>query len=180
VTSSDDHEFRSLLDAQGFLRPAALPCPARDEAFTVFAQQPDARVDEGAWRRNAEQFFGLRLGFLVPKKYGSRHSMPPEDATRVILAPGSGEGTTLLAYGCPAEEDDWALADRIDATQGTTGLALLARRCPTVWRVVGSSKDDPWALKLAAVLATVMLGPIVPPSQTEIFGVRTARQKLGV
>ena len=67
-------------------------------------------------------------------------------------------------------------------------MGLLARRCKTVWliargtsappstRDVNASPDDRVALLIAAVFASVLLGPILDGD--EIFGVRTARLKL--
>ena len=62
--------------------------------------------------------------------------------------------------------------------QRAGGLSDLARRCPYAWLVLAPSDDDRVALTLAAVLATVLLGPIVTPSGRRIFGVRGARMAL--
>jgi hypothetical protein len=47
-----------------------------------------------------------------------------------------------------------------------------------VWLVVREADDDRAALTIAAVLASMLLGPILAPDGREIFGVRTARLKL--
>ena len=84
----------------------------------------------------------------------------------------------------PATEDDWAAAEQAEARTGAaaSGLSRLARRCATVM-IVACEADDPddrGALLLAAVLASVHLGPILDPARERIFGVRTARVMLGV
>ena len=60
-----------------------------------------------------------------------------------------------------------------------TGLALLARRCQAVWIVErADGEPDRLALLLSAILASVLLGPILDPARGELFGVKTARAKL--
>jgi hypothetical protein len=47
-----------------------------------------------------------------------------------------------------------------------------------VWLVETASEPDRAALLLAAILASVVLGPILSPDGRDLFGVRTARAKL--
>ena len=61
---------------------------------------------------------------------------------------------------------------------GTFGLALLARRCKTIWLLVPEVEEDRAALTLAAIFASHMLGPIMSPGGQELYGVRGARLKL--
>jgi hypothetical protein len=56
-------------------------------------------------------------------------------------------------------------------------MFALAKRCPRVLLIESEGTDDRVALLLAALIASVELGPIVTP-KAEIFGVRTARMKL--
>jgi len=80
----------------------------------------------------------------------------------------------------PSGTDDLALAVRADerAGPGGTGLALVARRCPTVWLISRTLDPDPLALRLSAILASVLLGPILDARVPELFGVKTAREKM--
>jgi hypothetical protein len=57
-------------------------------------------------------------------------------------------------------------------------MALLAQRCRTVWLVTRETDDDRVSLGIAAIFASVLLGPILAPTGDELFGVRTARAKL--
>lgn len=173
-----DEDFRPLLDAHGILRPGALEPPARTEAFTIFAQRTDARLDFGSLERQAKQFFKTRVGLVVDKRYVVDAGPPERDAARIVIAPDKGSPGTRLAFGRPREHDDLEIAERADARVGSPGMGLLARRCKYVWLVVLESDPDPLALVLAALLASVLLGPILAPSQDEVFGVRTARLKL--
>jgi hypothetical protein len=58
------------------------------------------------------------------------------------------------------------------------GLADLAARCPQVWLVEREEPEDLVALRLAAILAGVALGPILSPGAGELFGPKTARERL--
>ncbi len=177
VAIPNDEEFRALVDARGVLLTGALDAPSRTEAFTVFAQRSDAIVEANLWERHAAQFFSTKVGLTIEKKYGEV-APPTVDAARVIVAPPEAPPGTRLVYGRPREDDDFAAADAADARAGSTGLDLLAKRCGYVWLVVSEGDDDRLAMLLAAIVASVVLGPILSPDQEALFGVRTARAKL--
>lgn len=172
-----EERFRALLDADGLLRPDAMAAPERASAFTVFAQRPRPTLDVSSLKVQAGRFFSARLGLTVEKRYGV--ALPVADAAHVVLASeGDETNGTRLAYGRRADAADVAAAEQAERAQGTYGMALLARRCETVWLVACESDDDRVALTIAAVIASTLLGPILPPAGDELFGVRTARMKL--
>jgi hypothetical protein len=176
----DEQGFRNLLDEHGVLLPGALSAPARSAALLVFAQRPDATLELGTLRAQAARFFGAKLGLTVDKRYAARSAGGPDtDAARVVLASDDGlTAGTRLVYGRPADPDDLAAAEAAERAQSTSGMALLAQRCPTAWLVVLEGADDRVALTIAAIFASVFLGPILSPDGSEVYGVRTARQKL--
>jgi hypothetical protein len=146
-------------------------------SFMVFSQASDAMIDAAAWERQAATFFAMRIGLAVPKTYGD--TPPTSDAALVVIAGREGQGALRLIYGRPAAPRDLIRAreaERRGAVGG--GLADLAARCPMVWLVEASGEDDASALAIAAIVALAHLGPIVPPSGAELYGVRTARMKL--
>jgi hypothetical protein len=103
---------------------------------------------------------------------------PMTDAAEVVIvAPGCPEAARVC-YARPRTDDDLSAAEGVDARAGYSGLGLLARRCPMVWLVVTLEEVDRIALRIAAIVASVVLGPILSPDGTELFGVRTARLKL--
>jgi hypothetical protein len=178
----DEQAFRRLLDQDGLLRPGALTPPSPAEAFTVFAQRPDAVLDIVQLGRQAERFFGTKLGLTVDKRYSAR--TPDVDAARIVVASAAGSGTRLC-YGRPSDDRDQAAAEAAERKQSSSGMSLLALRCPMVWLVASEGtpapndeEDDKVALALAAILASVLLGPILSPRGDELFGVKTARLKL--
>jgi hypothetical protein len=194
MSAVGEERFRELLDEHGILRPRALAAPERSAAYTVFAQRSDAVLDVAALKSHGARFFDTKVGLTVGKSYGG--GPPQTDAARIVVARDDGTGSgTRLCFARRAGPDDHGAAEVAEQTQGTHGMALLARRCPMVWLVehhgapVGgrrgsgeggahASNDDRIALTLAAVLASVLLGPILSPDGDELFGVRTARMKL--
>jgi hypothetical protein len=94
-----------------------------------------------------------------------------------VTAGGGIEGERLVTTRAPTAAD-FALADEGEARAGGGGLALLARRCKTVFVVERREDDDVPSLTLATVLASAHLGPIVDPRGPDLFGVKTARARL--
>lgn len=172
----DEASFRELLDARGILRAGALRLPPRKGSLLVFSQGPNVVLDMEAVKRSAERFFAAKVGLTVEKDYGGFDG-PQEDAARVVLAAADAAGTRLV-FGRRTTDADVVAAEAAERAQGTYGLALLAQRCPTAWLVVPEADDDPVALSIAAIFASVMLGPILAPDGETIFGVKTAREKL--
>jgi hypothetical protein len=175
----DEANFRGLLDARGVLRPGAPRAlePVRSSSLLVFGQRRDATLDLGALRAQASRFFRAKIGLTVDKRYGAD---PPEtDAARVVLASDDGlTSGTRFVYGRRADSSDLAAAEQAERTQGTYGMALLAARCPTAWLIPTIGEDDRVALTIAAIFASVLLGPILAPDGASLFGVRTARERL--
>jgi hypothetical protein len=174
-----EEDFRAHLDAHGLLRDGApLPAPLRDDAFTIFAQRTDARLEASTWAQKASQFFATNLGLTVDKTYDA--DFPRIDAARVVIAPrGSGEaGGTRLCYARPRTDDDLRAAREAEGRVGFAGLADLAGRCAYVWLVEAEEADDRVALRIAAIVASVVLGPILTPRGESLLGVKSARLRL--
>jgi hypothetical protein len=136
--------------------------PDRHDAYTVFAQHS---LELSALRAQAERFFAAKIGFAANGDV--MIAREPIKATRRCIER-------------PADPGDWAAAEAAERAQNTYGMSLLAQRCRTVWLVVRESDDDPAALLIATVFASTLLGPILAPSGNELFGVRSARVKLGL
>jgi hypothetical protein len=137
----------------------------------VFAQRADLSIDIDAWNAHATRFFATRVGFAEVPPMGSTMK------TRFVVAPDGGTPGIRGALVRPRDAEDLALAEAADARAGATGLALLARRCPAVWLVERTSPVDRIALRFAAILASLVLGPILDTTDGTLFGVKTARRK---
>ncbi len=128
-----------------------------DQTWRVFSQQAEPLVAAAEWKRAAERFFNAKLAF-------GPESIEVEGSVRRVVG----------RMRTPADLTD-ALAS--ETRTGFTGLYDLAeRRCQVVWVVERRGAMDRNALLIAAILASVCLGPIL--GDDELFGVRTARQKL--
>jgi hypothetical protein len=172
---STEEEFRALLDGHGLLREGTLEPPTVDKAMLVFAQANDARFEIERWDAQARRFFDARVGLTVDKQYGA--APPTVDAARIVIARGAQSGVRLV-FGRPRAEGDIWKAIAIETRQGAAGLSDLAKRCNQVWLIDRETDEDPLALRLAAILASAALGPILDPKADALFGVRTAREKL--
>ncbi len=93
-----------------------------------------------------------------------------------MIAPDGETPGIRRLFARPRDAVDLALAEAAD--KGRSGLALLARRCGFVWLVERVAEPDALALRMAVVLASVMLGPILDVRVPELFGVKTGRAKL--
>jgi hypothetical protein len=147
------------------------------DPYVVFAQRPDARVEIDAWSAHAERFFATRLGLAEAPRHAPGSPQPRSDRARFVVAPaGAREDAGIRdAEARPASDADRERADRADRGGG---LALLVRRCPTVWLVAREAPDDPLALRLAAILSSVLLGPLIDPVVGDLIGAKTARERL--
>ncbi len=176
MSALGEERFREMLDERGVLRPGALAPPERSAGYSVFVQRDDAVLDIAALKGHATRFFAAKLGLTVDKKY---REPPASDAARIVLASDDGTASgTRLCFGRRARAEDHDAAEAAERAQATHGMALLARRCASIWLVVRETEDDRVALTIAAILASSMLGPILSPEGDELFGVRTARMKL--
>lgn len=169
----NDEALRGLLDERGLLRADA-PFDPPGDAWTVFAQRSDARLDVAALRRNAEGFFSATLGLTTPKRHAGEGV--ERDVATVILARSGGQSAARTVWSRPADAGDHARAEDAERESGGGGLGLLAARCRQIWIVERHGPDDEVSLTIAAIFASVMLGPIT--GDREIFGVRGARERL--
>jgi hypothetical protein len=140
--------------------------PERVPAYLVFSQRATTEADVAAWDAQGQRFFDARVEATA--------GAPGE----IVLSPRGAAAGAREVRAMARTDEHLALAQEADARAGDTGLARLAGRCPTVWQVARSSADDAVALRLAAVIASVELGPILDPHAGELFGVKTARAKL--
>ena len=142
--------------------------PSHVGSYLVFSQLNEARVDIDSWTAHADRFFATRIGLAAIAAPSWSFVIAPEGAASDIRS----------AYVRPRSEEDLALADTADT--GGTGLARLARRCPMVWLVAREASDDRVALRLATILASILLGPILDAQVPELLGVKSARGRLDV
>jgi hypothetical protein len=143
--------------------------PAGSEpVYLVFSQRAALEPDVAGWDARGQRFFDARVELATGAP------------GRLVLVPRGGLAGTREVRALARTDEHLAAAQQADARAGDTGLGRLASRCPTVWRVERSMPGDALALRLAAVIASVELGPIFDPAAGELFGVKTARAKLAL
>jgi hypothetical protein len=140
----------------------------RDRCLVVFAQRAQPLLEIDAWNQHGERFFDTRIGVAEPLESGAR----------LVIAPAGHDPGLRRVEGRARSDEDLAEADAAEARAQGAGLALLARRCQSVWLVEKLGEADSLALRLAAVMASVLLGPILDGAAGELFGVKTARAKI--
>jgi hypothetical protein len=135
------------------------------QEYLVFSSSPSPPVvDVEAWDAHAARFFATRL-------------VRAGEGLVVVTPNGGTAGERRFSWRARVAED-LALAEEGERRAGGGGLVHLARRCTSVWLVARETDDDRLALRLAMVLASVHLGPIVDPRGPDLFGVKTARARL--
>ena len=160
------------------LTALSVDVPTLHAGYLVFGQSTDVRTDIVSWNAHATRFFGTRIGLTSDERRGDDPSLLSSDPIVFVVAPHDEAPGLRSTFARPRDPEDLSLAEAADARAGGTGLALVARRCGVVWLVVREALPDRLALRLAAILASVLLGPILDASAGELFGVKTARAKL--
>ncbi|MFO0664352.1 MAG: hypothetical protein U0174_10390 [Polyangiaceae bacterium] len=173
----EEEQARAFLDDEGYLRPRAEVPFSRENAYLVFSQEGIV-LDVGRWQAQATRFFQTRVGLALPKARASQGLLREEDAFLLLVELPNAPLAKRCILLRPRQTEDLALAERIESEKGSQGMSELAARCPSVCLVETEGPSDRAALTLAALAASICLGPIVPPTHDTIFGVRTARERL--
>ena len=131
------------------------------DAWRVFAQDDSPRLRVREWQHNARQFFETELD--IRESHGLVAKLAVGPAVREVR-------------GRAREENDLRDAIEAENARGNGMYDLAERRCGSIWLVEREGPEDRAALVIAAVIASVCLGPIL--GDGGLFGVRTAREKI--
>lgn len=170
---------------------ASEPVPALpvDAAFTLFSPDVSARIDIAQLAHKARTFFATALEIDPVKAYPDGRT-PESDALHIEIKP---LGKTILApilaptrvfvvtFPLERERHFREIGDAAARAIGGAGMDALVARTHRIWQVSNTveSGDDVWApLRIAAILAAVLLAPIVPPEGNTIYGVKGARERI--
>jgi hypothetical protein len=158
-----------------------------DAPLLVFSQAAQPAIDIEAWNAHAARFFATALGIAEelqragPAAAGDeRLAAAAITEARIVVAPRGLEAAILRVRMRSRLDGDLAAAEQADARHGPTGLALLARRCPTVCAIDRAQDDDVPAWRLAAIVASLTLGPILDTAAGILLGPKSARERLGL
>lgn len=133
----------------------------------VFSQAPFPPTSEVELITRARAHFQAELTFTV------RHFQPEGAYFRGTFTRTDGE----LAFAITVRRStdaDRREADLAEAQGRAGGMSRLARRCASVWEV-DDVEDRPLDWLFLALLASVLLGPILPADGATLLGVRSAR-----
>ena len=170
-------------DENGWARGAVVAL-GPGEAWTLLSPEADARIDAARWTHQAETFFKARL-VVVPEKRYPAGTLPIADRVAVDLGEkGAATLTRVLVVTLPIDRAPEALAVGYAGAKaiGGAGFDAILPRTRRVWQVraqIEGEGDARAPLAVAAVLASLLLAPIVPPEGGAIFGVKGARERLG-
>ncbi|HEY8943609.1 MAG TPA: hypothetical protein VIM73_05075 [Polyangiaceae bacterium] len=152
--------------------------------YRVFAQAQNGRVNLAQLVQNARMHFEASVEVLQQEGL-------VEDATealtsearpwvRLRLSSVRRGFSAILRVTCrSATSEDWEGAQRAERNGRAAGMGLLAARCGAVWDVEPEGEPSvPALLNLCALLASVALGPVLPPDEETLFGIRGAMERL--
>lgn len=147
------------------------------EAFTILSPDALARVESARFTQQARTFLDAEVVVV-----GDVSGTLPDIATVELDVAAAGQAKTRVAVRTfpisPGSELIEA-AERGVRAIGGAGFDALVARAKRIWQVPVAVDGDPRApLVVAALLASVLLGPIVPPNEETIFGVKGARTRL--
>lgn len=154
-------------------------------AYTLFSAEPTARIDIASLAHKARTFFATALEIDPVKAYPNENT-PDADAVHIEISPlrkSKGASTRVRVVTWPLARDPSfrALGDGAARAIGGAGMDALVARAKRIWQVskaVTSGTDDHAPLRVAAILAAVLLAPIVPPEGNTMYGVKGARERL--
>ena len=143
--------------------------------FLIFTQSEEGGVDTATLSRHAEQFFGATLTLLERGRGGGRDAKPWRFAMKSTR--GAYDATFVLRTR-KVESSDLRAARDAEARGGVVGMEALASDCAHVWELDADDATTSHAsYAMCAVLASVALGPIMPPEHDALLGVRAARER---
>lgn len=142
--------------------------------YRVFAQSDELRIDPARLVRNARSYFEAELEVL-----GQSEPQGPTSFVRLELASAAhGWRARFVVTSRAAQPSDRQAARAAEARGRATGMAALAERCRFVWEVEPEAAAPEIAtLCLCGLLASVALGPVLPPDGSTLFGVRGSMER---
>ena len=158
-------------------RDDARPLPIA-EAWSLLSPEATLRLDDALWSRQAQTFFDLELHLAAPPRFFEGG----ERATFALDLTAAGVTTRVVVVTFPIGDAPHVIyaANQGVFAIGGAGMDALVARAKRAFQVRTAIDcgDARAPLAVAAVLASVLLAPIVPPTGDTIFGVRGARLRL--
>jgi len=142
--------------------------------YLVFCSLPQAQIDEPLVLSHGEKYFSASLSVVSQRTQKSGKKATQELRIAYKTRKGFEAAYTLISR--PVTPADRKKIREAETNGQVPGLGRLAHDCPWVWQVEdGLEEIQPETIQFCALLATVALGPIVPPHLDTVLSVRTAR-----
>jgi len=139
-------------------------------AYRIFTQEPDGKLDPARLLVQTRTFFEATVEVLAAEADGVRLALASE---------ARGYGGRFLVRTRSTSERDLEEARTAEARGRAAGMSALAARCAHIWEVEPLDEAPAAAtLNLCALLASIALGPVLPPDITTLFGVRGAMERV--
>lgn len=171
-------------DAHGWAKGPVTAIPVHS-AYTLFSPDPAARIDIALLAHKARTFFATAFEMDPVKAYPDGKT-PETDVVHIDIHPLGKRDvvpTRVLVVTWPLERDPQIrqVGDAAAHAIGGAGMDVLVARAKRIWQIskdVTRGEDKNAPLRVAAIFASVLLGPIVPPEGNTIYGVKGARERL--
>ncbi|MBK7578777.1 MAG: hypothetical protein IPI67_01110 [Myxococcales bacterium] len=147
--------------------------------FVVFAQRDEPRVDLAGIVKNARQHFGASIEVLSERGFQPGEPAVETEVKLELSRPDRGILGRFTLLARLRTDTDLARARRAEIAGRAAGMAELCTRCTTVWVIHPEPESSELALHtLCAILASTALGPVLPPDDSTLYGVRGAMQRV--
>jgi hypothetical protein len=146
-------------------------------SYCVFTQTPDGSLDPALLVRTATRHFEASLEILSAEAPPTPGAGSAWVSLRLVSARRRFSQDFKVSTRA-AKAEDWAAARRAEERGKSAGMSTLAERCRFIWVIESESEAPVALLNLCAVLASAALGPVLPPDESALFGVRGAMERV--
>lgn len=138
--------------------------------YRVFSQEATLAVPLSRLFEQARRHFALSLTLEEQRR--------DDTGQRLYFALSAGAGPRVWLRARQIRSEDLGAADRAESRGRAAGMAALARRCRSLWEVEAEAGLDTALFhEFCALLASVALGPVLPPDESTLYGVRGAMER---
>ncbi len=145
-------------------------------AYSLLAPDASTMLNGERLRRQAAKFFRFELSLVSAKRYPGGGWPRSDRAWLSLTYQGTQHRVEVVTMPLDRAPDVREVAAATAARVGA-GFDVLVGRAVRLWQVPGAG-DDVAPLAVTAVLASLLLAPVLPPEGDAIFGVKTARERL--
>lgn len=159
-----------------------VPPTALDPAtcYSLLSPEHSSRIDIARWQHQAKRFFDFEVTIEPAKSYPS-DGYPLADRCTLTWQRGSDrQDVALITLPLDRAPQVVAAAERAVDAIGGAGFDVLVHRAVRLWQLQGAptARIGEAVTSCAALLASVLLAPVLDPSGRSIYGVKGARERL--